>query len=126
MSESGGWSPQQAYPQGSYPQQDAAQQGYPHQGYGRPGAGQIPPTNAGWAAAALIFFWPLAFTAFTASGNVVRLWTMGDHGGAQAASDKAKRMGKIALFLVAALIALYIVIVIAVIATAAGSIDTIP
>lgn len=119
MSDSGSWSAQQAYPQGSYPQQ----------GYGQSGQGQIPPTNAGWAVAALLFFWPLAFTAFTASSDVVRLWTMGDHAGAQAASERARRMGRISLLiwaiLIVAVIVLYLILF-AVLIGAARSIDTGP
>ena len=92
------------------------------QGYGPP---PIPPTNAGWAVAATLFFWPLAFTAWTASSNVVRLWAMGDLAGAQAASDQAKRMGKIALVIIAVLAALYVVAIIAFVALAASAASTI-
>jgi len=36
----------------------------------------------------------VAFSAWTAALNVTRLWVMDDFYGAQAASDKAKRLGR--------------------------------
>jgi hypothetical protein len=68
--------------------------------HGRPA---LPPTNAGWAAAAVIFFWPLAFAAFNHSSRVFPLWSMGDYAGALRASDQAKTLGKNALILWAVL-----------------------
>ncbi|MFD4268129.1 CD225/dispanin family protein [Rhodococcus sp. NPDC058481] len=59
----------------------------------------LPATNAGWAAAALIFFWPLAFAAFNHSSRVYPLWASGDFAGAKYASDRAKSLGKISLLL---------------------------
>ena len=83
---------------------------HPHQispmpTYGHPQAapprpfpvGPMPPTNTGWAVVALLFFWPLAFSAFANSGKVSALWMVGDVAGAQYSSDQAKKMGKIAL-----------------------------
>lgn len=83
----------------------------------------VPPTNAGWAVAALIFFWPLAFSAFTHSSNVFPLWSRGDHAGAQYASDRAKTLGKIALGLClgfTVLIVIFYVIIIAVAVSNSG------
>jgi len=57
----------------------------------------MPEQNTGWAVAALIFFWPLAFSAFSNSASVYPRWASGDHQGAQQASAQAKKLGKIAL-----------------------------
>ena len=74
----------------------------------------LPPQNTGWAVAALIFFWPLAFSAFSHAAKVYPLWATGDYAGAQAASASAKRLGRIALLVwaifVVALIVFYVVI----------------
>ncbi|MCX5042267.1 CD225/dispanin family protein [Aldersonia sp. NBC_00410] len=59
----------------------------------------LPPINAGWAAATVVFFWPLAFAAFNHSSRVFPLWSMGDYAGAQRASDQTKSLGKISLIL---------------------------
>ncbi|WP_249353460.1 CD225/dispanin family protein [Rhodococcus sp. Q] len=59
----------------------------------------LPATHAGWAAAALIFFWPLAFAAFNHSSRVYPLWATGDYAGAQYASDRARSLGKWSLLL---------------------------
>ncbi len=58
-----------------------------------------PPSNAGWAVACIIFFWPVAFTAFNHLHNIYPSWAMGDHQGAQEASDRVKKLGKIALWI---------------------------
>ncbi len=42
-----------------------------------------PAANAGWAVASLLFFWPLAFSAFTHAFNVYPLWASGDVEGAR-------------------------------------------
>lgn len=59
----------------------------------------LPAQNTGWAVAALLFFWPVSFSAFTHASRVYPLWAMGDYAGAQEASDKTKRLGKISLVL---------------------------
>ena len=41
----------------------------------------VPPTNAGWAVAASVLFFPVAFSAWTAALNVTRLWVMDDRRG---------------------------------------------
>jgi len=86
------------------------QPGYPQQPY--PGAPQypttpvpgqyggqppLPPSNAGWAVAAIIFFWPVAFAAFNHLHSIFPRWSMGDYQGAQYASERVKTLGKIAL-----------------------------
>ncbi|MEO6880209.1 MAG: CD225/dispanin family protein [Mycobacteriaceae bacterium] len=114
----------QSYGAHPYGAQDYNAQSYGQAPAAYPSSGsypqQIPPTNAGWAVVATIFFWPLAFVAFTASSNVTRLWMMGDYAGAQAASEQAKRMGKIALIILAVLVVLYIVFIVLVIGVAAS------
>ncbi|MDY6807885.1 MAG: CD225/dispanin family protein [Actinomycetota bacterium] len=76
----------------------------------------MPATNAGWAVAAMIFFWPLAFAAFAHSSKVTGLWLSGDHAAAQDAADRAKRLGKISLLLWAILSVAFIVLYVAMIA----------
>lgn len=76
---------------------------------GQMGAPALPPSNAGWAVAALVFFWPVAFTAFNHVNDVYPKWAMGDYAGAQHASDRAKALGKIALWVSLGLMALFVV-----------------
>ena len=96
---------------------------YPQQ-YGPP---PLPPTNMGWAAAALLFFWPLSFSAFTHASNVFPKWSIGDYQGAQYASDRAKQLGKWSLFLAIGLFVVFVVlyaVVIAVALSVGSSLDT--
>ncbi|MCJ0901962.1 CD225/dispanin family protein [Rhodococcus sp. ARC_M6] len=65
-----------------------------------------PPVNAGWAVASLLFFWPLAFAAFTHAFNVYPLWADGDVAGSRYASDRVKRLGQISLIIAGALLLL--------------------
>lgn len=69
-----------------------------------------PPSNAGWAVAAVLFFWPLAFTAFSHLHNIYPLWAMGDYAGAQLASDRVKSLGKIALGIFVGVFLLFVVL----------------
>lgn len=69
-----------------------------------------PPSNAGWAVASLVFFWPLAFAAFTHSFNVYPLWSDGDVEGSVDASERARRLGQISLWLFGALVLLFVVV----------------
>lgn len=81
----------------------------------------VPPTNAGWAVAASVLFFPLAFSAWTAALDVTRLWVMDDFYGAQAASEKAKRLGKIALYIGIGVFVLYFVSLVVLIAVGAST-----
>ncbi|MCF3940674.1 CD225/dispanin family protein [Gordonia tangerina] len=81
----------------------------------------MPATNVGWAVAAVIFFWPLAFAAFTHSSNVIRLWLSGDHIAAEDASRRAKTLGKVALAIWAVLTVAVIVFYAVMISTALSS-----
>lgn len=65
-----------------------------------------PPVHAGWAVASALFFWPLSFAAFTHAFNVYPLWARGDLAGAQAASDRVRRLGQISLWLAGVLLLL--------------------
>lgn len=58
-----------------------------------------PPSNVGWAVAAMMFFWPLAFFAFSDALKVFPRWCSGDLDGARAASSRARMLGIIALCL---------------------------
>jgi len=66
-----------------------------------------PPSQAGWAVVSALFFWPLAFSAFTHAFNVYPLWARGDVAGAKAASDRVRRLGQISLWLFGALLLLF-------------------
>ncbi len=110
-------------PSADYPQQQPLG-GYPQSGgYPQPGSPMTgpPPNNVGWAVASLLFFWPLAFSAFTHSAKVFPLWMTGDPQGALAASERAKSLGKISLFLAVGLFVLlivfYVVALVAIIGT---------
>ncbi|WP_072689161.1 CD225/dispanin family protein [Rhodococcus marinonascens] len=69
-----------------------------------------PASNAGWAVTSLIFFWPLAFSAFTHAFNVYPLWASGDVAGAQDASDRVRRLGQISLWIFGGLLLLFLVL----------------
>jgi len=84
----------------------------------------VPPTNAGWAVAASVLFFPVAFSAWTAALNVTRLWVMDDFYGAQAASDKAKRLGKIALSIGVTIFVLYFAFIITIVAVGVSTAPT--
>jgi len=58
-----------------------------------------PPSNAGWAVATILFFWPLAFSAFNHLHDIYPRWAMGDHQGALEASARVKSLGKTALWI---------------------------
>jgi hypothetical protein len=66
-----------------------------------------PPHNAGWAVAALLFFWPLAFSAFSHAFNVYPLWMAGDFAAAQYASDRVRRLGQLSLWIFGGLLLIF-------------------
>ena len=84
-----------------------------------------PPSNAGWAVAAALFFWPLSFAAFTHAFNVYPLWASGDIQGARDASDRVRRLGQLSLWIAGALLLLLIAIytIVAVILIAQGDLE---
>lgn len=110
---------QDAYAPGSYAQGSYGQGSYGQGSYGK-SAAPSPPSNVGWAVAAIIFFWPLAFVGMTRALEVYPLWAAGRYSEAEAASATAKRMGVISLVIWAVLIALYIVFIIAMVGIAAA------
>jgi len=69
-----------------------------------------PPHHAGWAVAALLFFWPLAFSAFSHVFNVYPLWMAGDFAGAQYASDRVRRLGQLSLWIFGGLLLIFVVL----------------
>lgn len=93
------------------------------------GVGAVPPRpalpeqNMGWAVATLIFFWPLAFSAFSHASKVLPLWMVGDFEGARRESDQVKRLGKIALIICAVLTVLLLALYGVMIAAAVASIE---
>ncbi|EOM76194.1 CD225/dispanin family protein [Rhodococcus rhodnii] len=86
-----------------------------------PGTPGVPPRNAGWAVAATLFFWPLAFAAWNHVHDVVPRWLEGNYQAAQYASDRAKKLGKIALLVWALLFVLLIVFYVAIVAVAVSA-----
>jgi interferon-induced transmembrane protein len=68
-----------------------------------------PPHNVGWAVAAVLFFWPLSFSAFTHAFNVYPLWAAGNFAGAQYASDRARRLGQLSLWIAGGLLLLFVI-----------------
>ena len=68
-----------------------------------------PPHNVGWAVAAVLFFWPLSFSAFSHSFNVYPLWAAGNFAGAQYASDRARRLGQLSLWIAGGLFLLFLI-----------------
>lgn len=85
----------------------------------QPSRPPMPPSNAGWAVAAIVFFWPVAFAAMNHALNVYPRWAAGDFVGAQHASARAKKLGQIALVVVVVVLVAYIAVIGA--AIAAGS-----
>ena len=85
-----------------------------------------PPANAGWAVAALLFFWPLAFSAFTHAFAVYPLWASGDIQGARDASDRVRRLGQLSLWIAGALLLLFVVVytIVAVVLITQGDFET--
>ncbi|MFC9840387.1 CD225/dispanin family protein [Rhodococcus sp. NPDC127530] len=83
-----------------------------------------PVVNAGWAVATLLFFWPLAFSAFTHAFNVYPLWASGDVEAAQDASDRVRRLGQLSLWIFGGLLIvfaiLYTIVTVAVITHGGG------
>jgi hypothetical protein len=69
-----------------------------------------PPHNVGWAVAAVLFFWPLSFSAFSHSLNVFPLWAAGNYAGAQYASDRARRLGQLSLWIAGGLLLLFAIL----------------
>ncbi|MEU1205762.1 CD225/dispanin family protein [Nocardia sp. NPDC005825] len=69
-----------------------------------------PPHNIGWAVAALLFFWPLSFSAFTHALNVSPLWSDGDVEGARYASGRARYLGILSLWIGGALFVVFAVL----------------
>lgn len=122
--------PSEQYGASAYTQQpySSAQQ-YPSapQYPAAPAPGQYggpPPSNAGWAVATIIFFWPLAFSAFNHLHSIFPKWSMGDYQGAQYASERVKSLGKIALGIFVGLAVLYILFMIILLVAAANSVDS--
>lgn len=108
----------------SYPSQQPGYQAYdagteadrtPAYGQGRP------PSHGGWAVAAIVFFWPLAFVALSRSLEVYPLWAEGRHAEAQAASASVRKLGQISLWIFVGFIILYVVFMIAMVAIAGTS-----
>src|SRR5699024_6431174 len=77
-----------------------------------------PASTVGWAVAAIVCFWPLAFVAMTRAIDVYPLWAAGRHAEAEAASATAKKLGVISLVIAAVVIVLYFVFVFAMVGLA--------
>lgn len=90
--------------------------------YSRP---PLPAQNTGWAVAALIFFWPLAFSAFDNSSKVLPLWMMGDYEASHRASAQAKKLGKISLIICAVFTVLLVILYVVIFAVAMASVEAV-
>lgn len=69
----------------------------------------LPPHNVGWAVAAVLFFWPLSFSAFNHAFNVYPLWAAGNFAGAQYASERVRRLGQLSLWIAGGLLLLFVI-----------------
>ncbi|MGW4246423.1 CD225/dispanin family protein [Nocardia sp. NPDC004722] len=76
----------------------------------QPPAPVRPANNIGWAVASLLFFWPLSFSAFTHALNVFPLWSEGDADGARHASQRARYLGILSLWIGGALFVVFTVL----------------
>ncbi|NQX13597.1 CD225/dispanin family protein [Microbacteriaceae bacterium VKM Ac-2855] len=95
------------------PDPAAAQYGAPESGpYAQPPL-DGPPNNIGWAVAALVCFWPLAFHAFGAATRVDRAWLSGRPELALQESLRARKLGQISLWIFLGLFILYFVFILA-------------
>ena len=75
-----------------------------------PSVGTRPTSNAGWAVASLLFFWPLAFSAFHHAFEVYPRWAEGDIDGAEYASRRVRKLGQLSLWIFGGLLLLVIVL----------------
>lgn len=82
-----------------------------------------PKSNVGWAVASVVFFWPLAFSAFTHALNVYPFWARGDFAGAQHASERARKLGIISLVVFFAVMLLFVLFYVAIIVAVVNGID---
>lgn len=87
-----------------------------------PGGPAGPPkSNVGWAVASLVFFWPLAFAAFTHALEVYPAWARGDIARAVYSSERARKLGLWALAIWAVIFVVMIVGYVALIAAAVSA-----
>jgi hypothetical protein len=84
-----------------------------------------PPSNAGWAVACILFFWPLAFAAFNHLHRIYPSWAMGDYQGAQYASDRVKKLGTISLWIFLGFMIFFFVIYGFIIAAALSTLNSV-
>jgi hypothetical protein len=109
--------------------------GYPTSGFGPGGIPPYPgqpshgqtgrfrdiPANWGWAVVGVIFFWPIGIAAVKAAGRVLPALLDGDAESAVSDSRRARKLGIIALCISLGAIALYVVFVVVILATAIHS-----
>jgi hypothetical protein len=75
------------------------------------------PDHIGWAVAGLILFWPTGIAAIVNSTRVGSMALRGDIAGAREASRKAKKFGKISMWVCIAIFVIYMGALIPLIAT---------
>lgn len=87
-----------------------------------------PKSNVGWAVATLIFFWPLAFSAFTHALDVYPSWAAGDVPRAAYHSQRARTLGLWSIAIAAILFVLggllYVVAIVAMVDAVSSSTST--
>ncbi|MDH6283537.1 CD225/dispanin family protein [Prescottella agglutinans] len=113
---------QPGYPQQPYPSAPQYPTGPAPAQYG--GQPPVPPSNAGWAVASIIFFWPLAFATFNHLHSILPRWATGDYQGAQYASERVATLGKIALGIGIGLFVLSIISWFIMVAAFASAVDS--
>ncbi len=73
------------------------------------------------AVASILFFWPIAFAAFNHLHDIYPKWAMGDHQGAQYASERVKKLGQISLLIAVIcwvlFIAFYVIFLVAIVSS---------
>jgi Interferon-induced transmembrane protein len=114
--------PQAPYGQAPYGQAPYGQAPYGQAPYGAAPYGSSVQKPTGWFVVNWLFFWPLAIYSLTSAwGNIDRALFAGDIQGAQYQANRVKKFGIIALCIGIASFVLWLILVIAVIGTAASS-----
>jgi hypothetical protein len=106
----------QQYPQGYVPYTPGGSQSYQPPAYYPqpqyqyyPPQGMPPPSNLGWAIAAILLFWPVGIAAIVKSTQVDRYWMTGQFAMAEQSSKAAKTLGIVAASVAGALFLIWLV-----------------
>ena len=80
-----------------------------------------PSNNMVWGIISIFLCWPFAIPSLVSASKVNNLWMQGDVAGAQAASESAKKWGRIGIIVGAIWWVLYIILMVAGVFTFATS-----